>query len=83
MNRIVLPRFEVRIWVPALLILSILGYTPAPATSSNDSDLAGKLDREIESAFCESDYGIGRRRRQGPGARLCEGLWRDESRDKL
>jgi CubicO group peptidase (beta-lactamase class C family) len=55
MKRTVPPRPEVRIWIPALLILSLLGCAPAPTMSSNDSDLSGKLDREIERVFRQSD----------------------------
>jgi CubicO group peptidase (beta-lactamase class C family) len=58
---------EVSIWILALLILSLLGCTPrpattptttpttAPTTSSNDSDLSKKLDREIERLFQRSE----------------------------
>ncbi len=77
------PRPEARTWIPALLILSILGCTPAPTTPPTaapitpptttpttppttppttapttplyDSDLAKKLDEEVERLFRESD----------------------------
>jgi CubicO group peptidase (beta-lactamase class C family) len=81
------PRSEVRIGIPVLLILSILGCTPAPTTPPiaapttppttapttpptappttaptttpttplYDSDLAKKLDEEVERLFRESD----------------------------
>jgi CubicO group peptidase (beta-lactamase class C family) len=63
MKRTVPPRPEIRIWIPALLILSILGCAPTPTTtpttaptaSSNDSDISRKLDREIERLFQQSD----------------------------
>jgi CubicO group peptidase (beta-lactamase class C family) len=60
-------RPETRIWILALLIFSLLGCTPTPATtptttpltasttSANDSNLSAKLDREIERVFNQSD----------------------------
>ena len=87
MNQTVPPRPAVRIWVPVLLVLSLLGCSPppltAPATAPTlaptsaptsappsaptaaptttptspvyDSDLAKKLDEEVERLFRESD----------------------------
>jgi CubicO group peptidase (beta-lactamase class C family) len=59
MKRAVPSRPGVRIWIPALLILSLLGCgttpTTAPSTSLFDTDLSRELHREIERAFRESD----------------------------
>ena len=59
MERAVSPRPEVRIWILALLVLSSLGCASkpiaTPTTSSNDSDISAKLDREIERLFQQSD----------------------------
>ena len=55
MKRTVPLRPEVRIWIPALLILSLLGCAPAPTTSLNVSDFSEKLDQEIERLFQQSD----------------------------
>ena len=87
MKRTIPPRPEVRNWIPVLLILSLLGCSPAPTaaptlaptttptpapttapttipttapttvptTSLNDTDLAKKLDEEVERLFRESD----------------------------
>jgi CubicO group peptidase (beta-lactamase class C family) len=59
MKRTVPPRPEVRIWIPALLILSLLGCVPAPTTAPStslfDSDLSRELHREIERVFRESN----------------------------
>jgi CubicO group peptidase (beta-lactamase class C family) len=59
MKRTVLPRPEVRIMIPALLILSLLGCAPTPTTTQItplfDTDLSRELDREIERVFRESD----------------------------
>jgi len=59
MKRTVQPRPEVRILIPALLILSLLGCAPTPTitqiTPLFDTDLSRELDREIERVFRESD----------------------------
>jgi CubicO group peptidase (beta-lactamase class C family) len=59
MKRTVPPRPIVRIWTPALLILSLLGCAPAPTTTQTtslfDSDLSRELDQEIERVFRESN----------------------------
>jgi CubicO group peptidase (beta-lactamase class C family) len=63
MKRTVASRPVVRILVPALLIVSLVGCSPtptappttAPTTSSNDSDISSQLDREIERMLAQSD----------------------------
>jgi CubicO group peptidase (beta-lactamase class C family) len=55
----ILSRPEVRILIPALLILSLLGCSSTPTTTQItplfDTDLSRELDREIERVFRESD----------------------------
>jgi CubicO group peptidase (beta-lactamase class C family) len=50
---------KVRIWVPVLLILSLIGCSLTPTatqiTPLFDTDLSRELDREIERVFRESD----------------------------
>jgi CubicO group peptidase (beta-lactamase class C family) len=63
MKRTISVWLEVRIWVPVLLILSLIGCAPTPTTTpstvpttiSNGSDISRKLDQEIEHLFQESD----------------------------
>jgi hypothetical protein len=59
MARTILISQKVRIWIPVLLILSLIGCSPTPTTTQItplfDTDLSRELDREIERVFRESD----------------------------
>jgi CubicO group peptidase (beta-lactamase class C family) len=59
MKKSVLSKPAIRIWIPTLLVLSLIGCAPkpipTPSTSLFDSDLSRELHREIERAFRESD----------------------------
>jgi CubicO group peptidase (beta-lactamase class C family) len=50
---------KVRIWVPVLIVLSLIGCSPIPTatqiTPLFDTDLSRELNREIERVFRESD----------------------------